>query len=522
MVELVFVTSNNEKLAHARHLCRKYDVRISKQKQYGIGYKEPRIADRNELIEKSINDAYERWKKNISKADEKFIFIEDTSVIIPALSKEGKEFPGTDIKYWMQENDFAAIDRQLKAAGNDRTAIVQSDIALVLPLSLQKKIDLNSQYKIFTSSIKGRIIDEELPVETQPYYSWLSSKTFNKWFVPEGCDKPLSLLPIKLADQYDFRAGAFNTMLQFLEEYGIIKKIEETKQFVVQFDFFRPIFFIICGTTCAGKTTLALYLMRKYGYYHIEASDFMYMSYYERHGADSSVKISDFAEKALIVNPGIVANQIQEHIADLGDIPLVITGFRAIEEIICFKKMYSGLLDIEEIFVDASKDIRYERSKQRNRIDRVRSIDEFIEMDEQQKRMGLSYLRKEFKDNLIENNETFDSYYMNFENRFGNVLKTFNESAIKQNSKILRLEDVIIIALAQQFDIGEHFTTYEITNLINKSFPLMKKNKNNVSRYFNYKYHPYFDIAVKNGKKCYKLSQTGYSRANRLKNFFNN
>src|SRR5258706_10070499 len=110
MFEIVFITSNNEKLAHARYLCRNYDVFISKQKQYGIGYNEPRVPEKNKLLEESFKDAYQRWKKSVSNPDEKFFFIEDTSVSILALSTDEVEVPGTDIKYWMKENDFSKVD----------------------------------------------------------------------------------------------------------------------------------------------------------------------------------------------------------------------------------------------------------------------------------------------------------------------------------------------------------------------------------------------------------------------------
>lgn len=139
MIEIVFVTSNKEKLAHARYLCREYNLYISKQKQYGIGYVEPRVSDRTELFKESIRDAYGRWKKNVSRAEDKLFFIEDTSVNIPSLSKNGEEFPGLDIKYWMRENNFNSVNEQLKANGNNRSAIVRSDVALVLSNELQEK-----------------------------------------------------------------------------------------------------------------------------------------------------------------------------------------------------------------------------------------------------------------------------------------------------------------------------------------------------------------------------------------------
>ena len=517
MVELVFVTSSNEKLAHARYLCKGYDVHISKQKQYGVGYKEPRITDRNELIKLSIEDAYERWKKNVTNAEDKLFFIEDTSVVIPTLSKDGMEYPGTDIKYWMQENDFNSVDTQLKKMGNDRRAIVRSVVALVLSKLLREVS--GTRYLIFESSTKGAIVGKELPVETQPFYSWLSSKTFNKWFVPDGCDKPMSLLPIEIADRHDFRAGSFTQMLHFLQRHGVIKERSGDSNLPRQTAFFGPPLFIVTGPTCAGKTTIALYLSNQYGYYHLEASDFMYVRYYENHGITSHVPIADFAEKALLDNPCIVADQLIEHTGETDKNPLVITGFRSIDEIECFRKKYQGRFDIEEVFVDADQITRYERSRLRRRGDTSKTLEQFAKGDIQQDSMGLRLLRQEFSDGTVLNNETFDGFYQAFEDKFGELLKGQEITSRKTKSTLsLRLEDLIILALGKRFDSGEYFTTTEIAHLITKLSPDYTKNKNNVSRYFNYQFHPYFDISVSGEKRKYRLSQTGLSRSKWLEN----
>ncbi|MGD1046598.1 MAG: non-canonical purine NTP pyrophosphatase [Bacteroidota bacterium] len=522
MFEISFITSSNEKLAHARHLAKDYDIYISKQKQYGVGYKEPRIIDRDVLLEISIQDALKRWKKTVKKFNDKFFFIEDTSVVIPALSKNGVEYPGTEIKYWMKENNFENIDSQLKKAGNDRTAIVRSDIALVLSLDLQNKLGI--PYKRFTSSIKGHITDNEIPLETQPFYSWLSSKTFNKWFIPEGCNKPISLLPIEFADMHDFRAGAFKDMFEFLQFEGVIKRRASIQIKQGQYDFFQSPLFIVCGPSCAGKTTIALYLMNNYGYYHIEASDFMYVSYRERHGVNSSIKIANFAEKALLGNPCTVADQILEYISDIGDTPLVITGFRAIDELNCFRNKYSGRFNIKEIFIEADQNVRYKRSIERNRIDRRESKEDFMHSDSQQQKMGLSILRKEFADSIIENNGTFELYYKSFENKhetqLAEVKKNYLQKNIESKNVASKLEDVIILTLSEYFNNNEWFTTTQIAALVSKKYPRYPKNKNNVSRYFNFKYYPYYDVVLHEDKNKYRLSQTGYHRSEWLKRFY--
>ncbi len=530
MFELVFITSNNIKLSHARFLCRHYEIHISKQKHYGVGYEEPKIQNREELLKESLHDAFKRWKKNVSAPEDKFFFIEDTSVIIPSLSQE-RPYPGVDIKYWMEENEFEAVDSQLKAKGNDRSVEVRSDIVLMLPQQLQ--ILIGEKFKRFTSGITGKIVDNEIDISTQPLYPWLDSKTFNKWFVPEGCKEPISLLPIEEAEKHDFRAKAFEEMLCFLEKYKLINKRGKPKFLSSssliksrQNDlFYDPLLFIICGPTCSGKTTIAYYVLRHYLYYHIEASDYMYLSYYRHHGVGSNVEIGDFAEKALNDNIGVVVNQIILDIAQLKDIPIIITGFRSQKEIDIFKLKYSGNYQIEVIFVGADETIRYIRSVNRQRSDSKKTRAEFDVADQQQRRMGIDEIHKQYAKKTIINNSTLEEYFRRFEERYHEHLSTFKSELNEDVTPLLcpqtqRLEDEIILSLHLQPQPERYFTTKEIADLINRTFDYnqessnqIPKSKNNVSRYFNKDYHPYYEIKLDKRKKKYRLSQSGIGRA---------
>lgn len=521
MFEIIFITSSKAKLEHARYLCRDHAVQISKQKHYGIGYTEPRIHDRKKLIDQSMKDALSRAKKNISNAEDKFFFIEDTSVIIHAFSNE-KEYPGVDIKYWMQENDFLSVDKQLKNFGNNRQVTVRSDLALTLPCSIQKQIKTKDTYIVFTSSVSGSISDKELEIKTQPLYPWLSGHTFNKWFVPKGCKNPLSTLPIEIANKHDFRAGAFKEMLHFLEKHKIIKKKQKYQKAPQQVRYIlKPSLFIVCGPTCAGKTLLATNLMKNCNYYHIEASDFMYLSYYQRHGVGSSVKIGDFAEQALINNPSIVVYQIIKAIHSLDGIPIVITGFRSPDEIMSFKQQYRGPSNIEYVFVNATKKNRYLRSLLRKRRNNKGSRDAFNADCLQQEKMGLSSLRKKLALYTIKNNDSIEDYFEAFRDRYKiklNCLGNTTNFDLKSSLKPRRLEDEIILVLTEKFESDKYYTTTEIAHLINEIFAYSThpKSKNNVSRHFNQYFRPYYEINLKSGKRYYRLSQTGLGRAHWL------
>jgi dephospho-CoA kinase/inosine/xanthosine triphosphate pyrophosphatase family protein len=514
MDEIVFITSNNIKLVHVRYIARGYDIFISKQKNYGIGYNEPIVRDRRELLEKSIKDARLRWKKNVSSSEEKFFFIEDTSVNIPCLAEKGEEFPGVNVKYWMKKNDFFSIDSDIKKAGNNRTAIVRSDVVLVLSKKIEEK--LGKPYIIFTSEIKGRVSEDEYSIKTQPYYSWLDDKSFNKWFIPDSCELPLSALPIIQANNFDFRSEAVLRMFKFLESYNLVQKKKLKSQPSIQLGFFLPSIFIITGPTCAGKTTIAEYLSNNFNYYHLEASDFMNVRFLEHHGPNSQIDIADFAEKALKVDSGIVVDQINRNLKLHLGVPKVITGLRSPLEIDNFLRKYDNEFQVQIIYIEANFDQRYKRSLIRRRGGIKFSKEDFKLRDEQQSRMGLDKIAANFNENEIENNTTKTDYYNRFLKKFGDrIFDKNNDLSVEKTKVEIGLEEIIILSLARN-NSTSYYTTTQISHLIAKFYPQNRKNKNNVSRYFNQNFYPYYKVNLYKGKKVFRLSQTGISKAKYL------
>lgn len=136
MTDITFITSNLTKLAHARYLCRNYQVNILHYKKffYGVGYEEPRIYDRKQLLAESFKDTVARWKKNVTECDNRLFFIEDTSVKIDALSESENEVPGVDVKYWMRKINFNLLDQELRKKGNNRKCSVTSHVMLFLTI----------------------------------------------------------------------------------------------------------------------------------------------------------------------------------------------------------------------------------------------------------------------------------------------------------------------------------------------------------------------------------------------------
>ena len=514
MIELVFFTSSRIKLAHAVHLCKKFSVNVIgfHEKTYGANYEEPRINDREELINLSYLDALQRWNKATNSKG--FFIFEDTSVIIEAFSKD-YEIPGLDIKYWMQNKDFQTLDSELKALGNDRRAIVRSDLLLHLPPELRSAEE--KDYLLFTSCVNGFIATKDYEFDTNVVYPWLDNKTFNKWFVPKGCKLPISMLPIVEADQYDFRAPAFKEMLEYLERHQII---HTNSQVAVQtsFDFDHRLF-VICGPTCAGKTTLAEHLAEKFGYWHIEASDYMYLSYYKRHGVSENIDIGNYAQQSLNERPQIIAEQVIQALQQFEMMPAIITGFRSPDELDWFNLHYFGKYPIEVVYVDAEQEIRYLRSVNRQRDRELDSREKFLLNDKQQQNMGLAKFKSRFHSNTLINNGTLDQYFVDFGNKYKKSLSIIKLSEqLKQKIKISgELEQQILFVLAEKIAEEQYFTTTEIAHLINQDTAIKPISKNNVSRYFNKTFHPYYEIKLIDHKRKYRLSNTGKSHVRLLR-----
>lgn len=517
MLELTFLTSNITKLAHARYLCTLYDVNIIQHKllHYGKGYDEPRLFDRDKLLEISVIDAMKRWKKHVSGLENRFYFLEDTSVVINALSNEKIEIPGVDIKYFMQETSFEELDLKLKQRGNDRKVTVLSHIMLVLTRELQDK--LQKKYIVFSSKAEGQITDREYSFDTNILYPWLDNKSFNKWFVPTGYKYPISMLPIEDADNGDFRKGAFNDLCSFLQCNN--KLYDKRKRNISLRLLFHPLF-IITGPTCAGKTSIGKYLLEKYNYYHIEASDFMTLEYLETHGNRSGIEIGVFAKEILEVKPYVVVERVINYLNELPETPaVVITGFRTVDEIEFFNQNSPLKGKVETVFINSEYEIRYQRWLKRNRELTDHKKNKFDKINRLQIEMGLFNISKLDSTNHIVNNTSFENYYDLFNKTF--LLEEISEQNMYEY-KISELtpkslEDAIILSLSEDYSLNQsvYFTTTEISHKINNTFKLLlkEKHKDNISRYFNQRFYPYYEIIENNKRLKYKLSPTGYSKA---------
>lgn len=517
MTDITFITSNLTKLAHARYLCKNYQVNILHYKKffYGVGYEEPRIYDRKQLLAESFKDAVARWKKNVTERDNRLFFIEDTSVKIDALSESENEVPGVDVKYWMRKINFNLLDQELRKKGNNRKCSVTSHVMLFLTEELKKTLGVTEDYKIFKSTAYGEITEKEYSFETQILYPWLDNKTFNKWFVPDGYSLPISLLDISQADSGDFRKGAFEQMLAFLKDHGAIKN-RRLMGNQLHLQFYDS--FVVCGRTCAGKSTIGKYLVDEFGYYHIEASEFMTHKLLETHGSKSNIDKHLFASKVLEVEPLFVVNKLidylQEH--EIYD-KFVITGFRTKNEVdVFFKAMYDDMLHL--VYINSNFEERFKRWRLRRREVDSYSENRFREIDTIQDDMGVGEIEGMPGVKTIDNNTDglkwfFKSFRKQFLNESNRYAIRFEEKELKTMK--ISLEKAILITLAIEYrkDESRTFTTTEISHMINHNFKVLERNKNNVSRYFNQSYNVYYEVKYENKKNRYKISPIGYSEA---------
>lgn len=515
MLEIFFFTSNRTKLAHFKYLGRKVGIRVRgfKEISYYATYKEPRTNDRAQLLQESYRSALSQWTRWLGhNADEHIFFLEDTSVRIDALSKK-REYPGLDVKYWMRKTSFKKLDKTLKESGNNRKVIVRSDIVAHIPKKWKQALSLSLDYLWVFGETHGRITDNNEAISPNLVYPWLDDKSFNKWFVPDGENIPISALKIEAADNSDFRAVAFFRFVEFLNKAIISTKPEPT-----QFQYELPSIpkpasiLLICGPTCSGKTTAAGWISANYGIPHLEASDFMRKAFWERHGLRAQASIGDFAEAALETQPGIVSELILEHLSQYGLDTVVVTGFRSPKEL---KALETGLASrhcVRIIFLDAPYETRFERAKARAR--EPTSERSFDTRNAQESRMGILEFKNLDGVECINNACSIE-----------NLITAISSSVASEQNLMTRgnrgrrprheLETLILSVLYKIAPQEKWLTTTEIATHLRDIFGLTKS-KNNVSRYFNQEFHPFYSARIREtGSRAleYRLSATGLSEA---------
>ncbi len=397
---------------------------------------------------------------------------------------------------------------------------MRSDILLHVPKNLRASWQVNDDYLIFVGIQTGQITDTEIKFESNLVYPWLDSGSFNKWFAPIGHAIPFGMLPIAEADRVDFRRKGFEQLFDFLTRRYFLTA--GPKQLELGLD--RKSNLILSGYTCAGKTTASQHLARKFGYLHVEASDFMYLNYYYRHGYRGDISIGDFAEDALAQKPEIAAEKVVEYIADNLGSPVIVSGFRSSQEVDYLKEAMTTLgKSFRVVFVDSDETIRYKRLVSRKRPGDDISSEEFRRRDEQQRRMGLEQIASSRGAALLKNDASLPEYLEAVDILVGPdlpddiVVATALAQLVDINE--VKLEESILIALLGAWAGEENrpfFSTTQISRMIQTTFVnAPPKHKDNVSRYFNQDFYAYYEISGEHShsKRRYRLSNTGYGMA---------
>jgi dephospho-CoA kinase/inosine/xanthosine triphosphate pyrophosphatase family protein len=510
--DIFFFTSNRTKLAHFKYIAQSLGLQIAgfRERTYRAPYEEPRIDDRDVLLKQSYEDALTRWRKQ-NRDDNSFFFLEDTSVRIEALSLQ-KETPGVDVKYWMQSVSYASLDHELKVRGNNRLASVRSDIVLHVPARFREALRISTPFVHAFAITKGTIV-EATPSSTRSLvFPWLDNRTFNSWFVPEGSNKPMSALAISDADRFDFRAKAFRAAFEQFMPYGGIRSERVPSHQLPIGTVPRLPVLVVCGYSCAGKSTIARKLCVAHNFIHIEASDFMRRAFWQRHGLRSKTSVGDFAEEALRVDPGIAAVPIAEEIARLGYPAVVVTGFRSKLEVEVLRNELELSRAIHLVFVQARTAVRLQRAFTRDNLTEPAFEQRFA----QEKRMGLDGLSKVANSVINNNGNDVDDFARTF--LTANQEQIVEASALCANAPRVfangGLEETILLTLLEHGD--EAITTTQIAQKAKQYFGIAKS-KNNVSRYFNQDFHPYFESKTDRKRNLYYLSGTGRSLAGHIR-----
>jgi inosine/xanthosine triphosphate pyrophosphatase family protein len=126
-IRLYFYTSNLDKYLQARAVLDRFQLPLRYFLRQTEPYEEDYTKGKTELLKTAIREIL----GTLPQAP--MFFVEDTSLRIDALSSGPNDFPGLAVKEWFASTSFADVDRLLKEHGDDRGAVVSSDIALHVP-----------------------------------------------------------------------------------------------------------------------------------------------------------------------------------------------------------------------------------------------------------------------------------------------------------------------------------------------------------------------------------------------------
>ena len=415
-LEVLFYTSNVAKFLQARMVFERCGLTLRHLKSRTDPYREEYAAGKTELLRRAVAEVQLKLRNDVP------FFVEDTSLRIEALSSDSEDEPGLRVKEWFRQDGFDDLDVKLREKGNNRGAVVKSDIALHLPGS--------DEPAFFHGETRGTVADSASVQTQQPRYPWLGSDTFNAWFTPDGAVRRLSDMDFEVSCEYDFRVEALLQLVDRLAEYTAVLNLPSTsyrrrpmETVPAQLSLYGskggPL--VILGRSCAGKTTFAEEAVLNHGCRHIEASSIWRML--EDQPSSSGADALEAAQVILKAQgPDFIAKQIVQFFGD-GLRNSVITGFRTIQELLAVCEIFP---DTGMVWVEASERTRFERHLKRGRYQEVASPEEFRRLDEGQESFGLLRRGQDLVDVAIVNEDSLDDYIL----RVGTMLSGASISTI--------------------------------------------------------------------------------------------
>ncbi|WP_185736363.1 non-canonical purine NTP pyrophosphatase [Nocardioides sp. LS1] len=400
---MVFFTSSASKYLQARLVFSMYGLDLTQRAHDDREYSEDYSGSPTDLLKSAVNEVNRR------SGGGALFFIEDTSIRIEALSRGAADQPGLRAKEWFADTSFNDLQDAIDTNGGDRRATVTSRIALSLP-------GLNRP-QLFEGSMSGEIVSELPNLTTDPLYPWLASDNFSAWIVPDGADRTLSGMSFEQSLEFDFRVRSLRLLVDRLEEYALVAnagppvfippaRVRDSQPTLFTID--KPIILVI-GPTCAGKSTFGAIAQADSEAQVVDASSIVRIIREERDQAQ--IDIGTFATELLRdEGPDVVARRISSEFIDdkPRDKPIIITGFRAIEEI---EFMRESAEDIRVISIETPARLRYERYQKRGTRRDITTFDEFQDLDAEQHALGLLPVASTLADLRIENVHSLEIYY---------------------------------------------------------------------------------------------------------------
>lgn len=397
--DVTFFTSSMAKYFQAKTMFNSCGLRLSNRAHDEDPYREDYSGSPEDLLTGAIGQV--RLRSGTSG----YVLIEDTAIRIDAFSDE-VDRPGLAAKEWFAATSFEELASKLEEADSWGCTVI-SRIALAEPGRVQPTF--------FYGSISGQVV-RSLPDTVEVSNPWLDPSSFSGWFIPDGANKTLAEMSFEESLKYDFRARSLLSLIDHLEHVTLALnapagsyRIRQQGRFIgTHLD--QPELFslsdpsaarnvvVAIGPPCSGKTTFGLRVAKDFNFQFCDASSLVRAEMTEEEPGRSD--IGDFSLE-LLRDKGAdyIARLVSDTVIVDDNESYVVTGFRMIEEIQLFRERYPELAVVSLI---APRRTRYDRYRERGSR-APRSFDEFRQMDELQRSMGLLRVADVLSDYRIRN-----------------------------------------------------------------------------------------------------------------------